>query len=989
MQDARAVAAAAVERGLAALSDGDMSFAEAWFSRAHRIVPDDPTSALLLASSLSRNAPDDAEKLLRGLLDRHPLFGAARIALAAIRSARGDSSDAAGLLHAYLCAHSPPSDPGFARLASSIAARAGFCGWISVNCDGVVQCPARRSAPIVFTLDGNICRPGPGRGGWALPAIWQKTHRLTATLNGRHALGSPVDLRTRRSASGVVEIDDAGDLRGWAWMPADPTVQPVLQVIGSGSDARFSVVASDGHAVHDLSDGVARPRHFHVSSARLPRTGKLRVTGPDGVDLLGSPILRSADRQAAIRAVRNFSAVVAQAPAKSPPPFAGPDVMRPLPVIILPKLAGTLPPRRAGVPARQPIDIIIPVFRGADDVSSCLDSVIPTLPRDARLVLVDDGSRDSGLRGFLRDIRDPRITILRHARNRGFPAAANTGLRHAGPRDAVLLNPDTLVGAGWLTRLQRAAYARADIGSVTPLTNDGTLTAYPDAAHPAALAESAAIARLDAACAAANAGRLVELPTAVGFCMFIRHDCLAQTGLFREDVFAQGYGEETDWSLRARHLGWRHVADTSIFVAHKGGTSFGPAGRALRARNMEILERLHPGANAALLGYIADDPLFEARRRVDARLWQDGVCENGAVILITHAQGGGVERLVQARAQSWRAQGVRPIIIRPHGAWPPAPGVARRCSLADGDTAYRNLIFTPGTELAALAGFLTPDRPRAVELHQMMGHDAALGGLAGHLGVPLDMHIHDYAAICPRVTLCGRPGRYCGEPEATEACDECVADHGDRLHEGLGAAALRARSAALVSQARQVHVGTAEAARRIARYLPAAGKTIVAAREDDGALPGFAAPRDTGPGRRICVPGAIGDDKGFRILLACARDAAQRGLDVHFTVVGHTRDDETLMQTGRVFVTGQYEEDEAVALIAAHRPDLGFLPSAWPETWCYSLTLLWQAGLWPVVFDLGAQAERVAARGVGTVLPPGLPAARINDVLVGLMPRAA
>jgi hypothetical protein len=70
-----------------------------------------------------------------------------------------------------------------------------------------------------------------------------------------------------------------------------------------------------------------------------------------------------------------------------------------------------------------------------------------------------------------------------------------------------------------------------------------------------------------------------------------------------------------------------------------------------------------------------------------------------------------------------------------------------------------------------------------------------------------------------------------------------------------------------------------------------------------------------------------------------------------------------------------------VALIGAQRPDLGFLPSVWPETWCYSLSLLWQAGLWPVAFDLGAQGARVSARGVGTLLPAGLPAARINDVL--------
>ena len=44
-----------------------------------------------------------------------------------------------------------------------------------------------------------------------------------------------------------------------------------------------------------------------------------------------------------------------------------------------------------------------------------------------------------------------------------------------------------------------------------------------------------------------------------------------------------------------------------------------------------------------------------------------------------------------------------------------------------------------------------------------------------------------------------------------------------------------------------------------------------------------------------------------------------------------------------------------------HQPDLAFLPSIWPETWCFTLSEAWAAGLYAVVFDLGAQAERMRA----------------------------
>ncbi len=116
--------------------------------------------------------------------------------------------------------------------------------------------------------------------------------------------------------------------------------------------------------------------------------------------------------------------------------------------------------------------------------------------------------------------------------------------------------------------------------------------------------------------------RSVDVPVADGFCMFIRRDCLAATGLLREDLFAQGYGEETEWCLRARQHGWRHVAAPGGFVSHQGGASFGAARRHLMARNAAVLARLHPGYDASVAAWIGRDPLGPARRRMDALRWR-------------------------------------------------------------------------------------------------------------------------------------------------------------------------------------------------------------------------------------------------------------------------------------------------------------------------------------------------------------------------------
>lgn len=100
--------------------------------------------------------------------------------------------------------------------------------------------------------------------------------------------------------------------------------------------------------------------------------------------------------------------------------------------------------------------------------------------------------------------------------------------------------------------------------------------------------------------------------------------------------------------------------------------------------------------------------------------------------------------------------------------------------------------------------------------------------------------------------------------------------------------------------------------------------------------------------------------------------------------MGYTADDVRMLDAGPVFITGEYAEAEAVALIQAQAAHLAFLPSVWPETWCFALSRAWEAGLAVAAFDLGAQAERIRRTGHGWLLPLGLPARAVNDALLGL-----
>ena len=952
---AAAAAHAAWQRGDRANRAGDPAEARRWLERARRLAPADPVIAMSLATVLLALADPGAVALFREVASGHDLLPA-WLGWAASSRLAGDHPAACQALARALSGHSHPEPDRVAALASAVAVQSGEAGWCCVGADRRLGLHPARSggAAVVVRANGTILDWRPGS---PLPA---GAREVTASQGRRPLLGSPLRVAHMFRVEGVAGPDGAGGIEGWAWHPGAPGL-PVTLALRRGRRTRKLLLSGGSPpAPADAGfPGFARPARF--SAAAGPGAGPVHVFGDDGRELTGSPI----DPAAEIAGRAGGAAVPATAPAE---------------------------------PGR-PVAVVIPVYRGLRTTLDCLASVRASVPPGTRVIVVDDATPEPELAAALGRLASAGdIELIRRGRTGGFPAAANAGLRRsmaAGGRvDVVLLNSDTLVPPGWLAALRSVVHARPDTGTATPLSNDATLASYPVPGEAAPAPGRGELRRLAAQAARANPGVSVEVPTAVGFCMYIRRECLDAVGLLREDLFARGYGEENDFCLRARRAGWRHVVAPGVFVAHLGGASFGAARLALGIRNAAVIERLHPGYAASIAGHFRDDPLAPARARLDAVRWQAGRCPGGSVVLVTHDSGGGVERVVRARCRDIRAAGSRPIVLRPvrrSAADPSGPdGHVYRdglCIVGDGtEGGFPNLRFTLPDELHRLAALLRADRPRCVELHHLLGHARAVTELAGLLGVPTEIHVHDYACICPRITLVGPERRFCGEPLDTNVCDSCIAEVGALIEEPIPPAALRARSAADFAGAGRVVVPARDAARRLDRHFPGLRAEVV-----PWDRVGRGRPERPGPGpcRRIVLVGGLGVEKGHEVLLACARDAAARGLRLEFVVVGHTPDDEALFETGRVFVTGPYAEQDGEALVRAQRGHLAWFPSVCPETWSFALSLAWQAGLRCAVFDIGAPAERVRASGEGWIVPLGAPPGAINAALLAASPSAS
>jgi GT2 family glycosyltransferase len=1003
-----ALARSALTSGYAALSVNDRVAALRWLDRAHRLVPHDPNTTLALASVLAATAPARARELFQRIAINHDVRQA-WLGLAAAHLRLTHPAEAGVALATMLSRHA--FEPDAAMLAQQIVDGSGSAGWCGLRSDGMLEIHAPGDR--MRDIPGNRIRVIPGDritvipGDWitvmvdgqpirgrVLPAAWERARTVEVRSGDTHLLGSPIRIDAIRRLVGCVEVWGGG-IRGWAWHPGDPATAPKLTLVCPATRLERSITASDESITIANAGPLARPRGFHLArAALLDAAGPVHIRGVDGKDLAGSPLDPFADEANHTAASIRLGRIYQADPRMCGRPGPGRDgsmmawATGTMPADVSPALRADapVPARPVGVDGRQrAVTVVIAVQDGGKAVLACLTSVLASVTAETRILVVDDASSDPVLVAALHDLaRQGKICLIRHDRPLGFPASANAGILAAGGRDVVVLKCGTLVPPGWLERLHAAAYAARNIGSVSPLSNDTGILNYPGGAGADASSDQAATERLDGMAQRANGKAIIDIPMGTGCCLYLRRDCLNATGLFRAELFAQGSGEEHDLCLRAHHLGWRNVALPGMVVGRAGNGTVGDAAVHLRARNSLIIEQLHPGHGALMKDFISRDPLAEPRRLIDLLRWRDqGRKWKRAVVLITHDEGGGVEQRLRHAAGAHTRARCRPIVLRPcvTAAGDPAIIVGDGVSGVGGPGELANLVYAIPRELPALISLLRAARSEAIEAHHLADYPGAVYDLITQLGIPYDVHVHDYAWFCPRISLVAANNRYCGEPEL-RGCEACIADNGHFLREDIGVAALRIRSASFLAGARRVIVPSDDAGARMRRQFSGLATTTVP-HEDDAAVQ-LAAARPSGdPGRpKVCVTGAIGVHKGYEVLLACARDAAQRDLDLEFIVVGHTMDDSRLLATGRVFVTGPFEPHEAATLIARQGARLAFLPSVWPETWCLALGDVWRAGLGAVVFDMGAPTERIRRTGHGIVIPVGLSPGAINNALL-------
>jgi GT2 family glycosyltransferase/glycosyltransferase involved in cell wall biosynthesis len=602
------------------------------------------------------------------------------------------------------------------------------------------------------------------------------------------------------------------------------------------------------------------------------------------------------------------------------------------------------------------IDIIIPVYRGIDETRACIESVMATCNANIisphEIVVVNDASPETDIATYLVKLADEKkITLLVNPQNQGFVRSCNRALTLHADRDVVLLNSDTVVANDWLGRLRMCAYSAENIASVTPFSNNATLCSYPRpfVDNPIAPTQTES---LDALFAQANAGLSVEIPTAVGFCMFMRRDAIVAVGLFDEAAFGRGYGEENDWCCRAEKLGWVHKLAADVFVWHRGGVSFGSDAAKQQAAASLVIAQRYPDYDKAVQEFRRRDPSRSVRRAVDLQR----LCNSSKprVLFINHRLPGDVERHVRDLV-SIVANDLEVLILRPN-----APqGVTLQWGREGEDFAAH---FCTETDWNFLMGMLQQLGIQRVHIHHVHEHSIRIIDIASCLGVPLDITLHDYFPVTSSYQTA--PGGTFGLQDGS-------------VHPwGLSDDVWRKRFAVLLKSAARVIAPSHDLADRIHSHFENI-RIEVHPHFEIALVP---------PAKfvKILVLGDMNADNGLDVVVACAREAQIHHLPLCFKIMGYTERLVDQYPDIPLFIHGSCDAHELLQLIEMERADAFLFPAQIPESFSYLLSLAKASALPIVASRLGAFAERLTDYVHSDLLAWDSSAAEWNSALMRL-----
>jgi GT2 family glycosyltransferase len=605
------------------------------------------------------------------------------------------------------------------------------------------------------------------------------------------------------------------------------------------------------------------------------------------------------------------------------------------------------------------ISIVVPIFNDFDMVSKLVFQLIDSEPL-VEIVLVDDCSDEQDMFKKLQKLatETPRIKLIKTPENLGFTGSVNYALLFATQdNDILLLNSDTSVPNLFASRMHVKLQEDPRAASITPLSNAAEIASAPLIGVDCSSISADIALQLDQVARSKktfwNSDVWPVTPTGVGFCMLISRKVINEIGMFDEDKYPRGYGEENDWSLRARNRGFLNFICPSVYVWHSHGATFGSEKELLQLLHSQQLNKDYPEYSGLIRNFYLNDPLEKYRLELYLIYLTEFSNSNLQIIFDSSVSGG-------ARKYS-REEGILKdssiyLLIKPlneedlsmtivhekiqinfYGTWDDLVNFSQKFN--DKSLLVNSIAFVPGTSSSKVI--------RKIRAY-----------LVNSEITDCFIVLHDFHSLCPSINLINSHGRYCDLPQE-ETCQKCLPKNVFAIEsKSVSIHEWRNEWSQLFMNLKEIRFPSNFAKEEFLRVFPAFDLKCFVISPTTKILRSYVSKVDPSLKKPLdfLVLGNINYAKGSGVLKSLSRELENLESDVYLRHFGLIDMD---IQSKNYFNYGPYSSLNEIEECYEKFNFVGALfPSICPETYSYVCDELSGMNIPVIAFDIGAPFDR-------------------------------
>lgn len=638
------------------------------------------------------------------------------------------------------------------------------------------------------------------------------------------------------------------------------------------------------------------------------------------------------------------------------------------------------------------VDIIVPIYNAFEEVKKCVESLKNHTDLTIhRVILLNDKSTDERILPYLKEVESDNIIIFNNDKNMGFSANINQGISFSN-RDVVLLNSDTIVTKRWLEKLINCAYKEESTATVTPLSNNATIFSVPRYCQENRLPEGFTVDSYAELVDSCSMRKYLTVPTAHGYCMYIKREVIDKIGLLDAMGFERGYGEENDFCYRAGQMGYHDVMCDDTFIFHSGTSSFLSEEKLdYIQKHVELIKERHGIQFRVTDEYCAKNPNWDVHENVYVQGVLSRADRKNILFLLQSdfKEGasdnvGGVQLHVKDLVNELKAK--ENVIVAARD------GEMLNVTLYsnEDEVAYK-IPIGPAANFPEIRSqrffdiyymLLQVFRIQIVHVHHTLGLSLEIFYAAKALGIPTQATLHDYYYLCPNIKMLDYTGELCLNSENRGRCGSCLRNTHHILEMTDYMSNWRRENERALELCQKIIVPSKSMNQILIQYYPELEEKLkIIEHGTETGNPGEQKEEYKDP-FKVAFVGGLNVAKGAKYAYEIITNSPA---DIKWHVFGNLgfAPLEELQQENLI-KTGQYRREELLSLIEKYEIDLICILPIWPETFCYTLSEALLARIPVLATDIGAVGERVKELQCGWTVSASSSYQEILDKIISI-----